>query len=180
MKKVKIHNIAELAYILRQEVKEDNCFVAAIGCYDDMRKLAQELCRYDDVDFVSADFSQPEMNDYDWEYSVSLSDDLGLWVEKTYNPEKEIYLSGDEEKIFIMPDCNRAILEKHKEALVREVEFADGKDTECINCAQHFAGDYEPMVTLEAEDLSGKLADLFLQQNEILREAMQSEKLNII
>ena len=63
---------------------QDGFYTVAVLYYADAMKLLAEFMCYDDIKKMFIDIENPEIDNYDREYYISLNGDMELFVEKAY------------------------------------------------------------------------------------------------
>lgn len=134
-------------------VKSDDEYnsVDVVAKYEDAKEIIRELIGIGyGIAFIDG-FGNPEWDDYDDAFVISLLDDE-IWCEPV--KRKDGYIFVDAEVVYIFDNCNSKIIPKIEADEVYEVEIGDF-DYDCENC------DYHDMTTTSSATyaVNGKSVD---------------------
>ncbi len=134
-------------------VKSDDEYnsVDVVAKYEDAKEIIRELIGIGyGIAFIDG-FGNPEWDDYDDAFVISLLDDE-IWCEPV--KRKDGYIFVDADVVYIFDNCNSKIIPKIEADEVYEVEIGDF-DYDCENC------DYHDMTTTSSATyaVNGKSVD---------------------
>lgn len=116
-------------------VKSDDAYnsVDVVAKYEDAKEIIRELIGIGyGIAFIDG-FGNPEWDDYDDAFVISLLDDE-IWCEPV--KRKDGYIFVDADVVYIFDNCNSKIIPKIEADEVYEVEIGDF-DYDCENCDYH-------------------------------------------
>ena len=116
-------------------VKSDNEYntVDIVAKYEDAKEIIRELVGIGyGIAFIDG-FGNPEWDDYDDAFVISLLDDE-IWCEPVKRKDGYIFVEAD--VVYIFDNCNSKIIPKIEADEVYEVEIGDF-DYDCENCDYH-------------------------------------------
>lgn len=116
-------------------VKSDDKYnsVDVVAKYEDAKEIIRELIGIGyGIAFIDG-FGNPEWDDYDDAFVISLLDDE-IWCEPV--KRKDGYIFVEANVVYIFDDCNSKIIPKIEADEVYEVEIGDF-DYDCENCDYH-------------------------------------------
>lgn len=116
-------------------VKSDDKYnsVDVVAKYEDAKEIIRELIGIGyGIAFIDG-FGNPEWDDYDDAFVISLLDDE-IWCEPV--KRKDGYIFVEANVVYIFDDCNSKIIPKIEANEVYEVEIGDF-DYDCENCDYH-------------------------------------------
>lgn len=116
-------------------VKSDDEYnsVDVVAKYEDAKEIIRELIGIGyGIAFIDG-FGNPEWDDYDDAFVISLLDDE-IWCEPV--KRKDGYIFVDADVVYIFDNCNSKIIPKIEADEVYEVEIGDF-DYDCENCDYH-------------------------------------------
>lgn len=116
-------------------VKSDDKYnsVDVIAKYEDAKEIIRELIGIGYGIASINGFGDPEWDDYDDAFVISLLDDE-IWCEPVKRKDGYIFVEAD--VVYIFNDCNSKIVPKIEADEVYEVEIGDF-DYDCENCDYH-------------------------------------------
>ena len=131
-------------------VKSDDEYnsVDVVAKYEDAKEIIRELIGIGyGIAFIDG-FGNPEWDDYDDAFVISLLDDE-IWCEPVKRKDGYIFVEAD--VVYVFDDCNSKIIPKIESDEVYEVEVGnyDDCDGDCENCPSH---DETYLHTSENED----------------------------
>lgn len=116
-------------------VKSDDEYnsVDVVAKYEDAKEIIRELVGIGyGIAFIDG-FGNPEWDDYDDAFVISLLDDE-IWCEPVKRKDGYIFVEAD--VVYIFDDCNSKIIPKIEADEIYEVEVGDF-DYDCENCDCH-------------------------------------------
>lgn len=163
MKRILIDDMFEVAELMYDVALDSHGrYATFVGLYEDVIELVKNLMTYEEVFIERIDLEPEFLDGYDKEYYVELDSEMGLWVEKAYGFEHEIYMYNETDVLFIADDCNSKILDRidYNDAyeVGYDIDECDG-NCECCSCnqdEQNHDGNHE-VITRVATDDNGKL-----------------------
>lgn len=174
------YNVFEDAYDLAEKMidlaVEDD--VMAIVNFEEARDLVQALAENGCLTIMDIELCSPEIDGYDKEYFVTVTNDGYLWCERAWHETNEYheagYLRYGEKLCYIHEECNSVLIQYALEN-TEFVEFAYANDDEeyqsCTDCPDR---DYCENVTEDTgkkEEVLNELSqvlDIFEQLTDIL------------
>ena len=134
MKKFYVEDF-DVAQAMYHEIEKENKEeVTFVGFYEDALAVIKELLMmYDEVMPHSIEIHPEELDWYDKEYYVTLDENFELWVEPAFSKDHDRYLMGYADVLFMMGDCNSAILNEMECDLAVEL-VCDDDEEECDEC----------------------------------------------
>lgn len=129
-----IENTCELAETMINFYEKRVCeSVCCVADYDIIRNLLTDLILLSDGGFsiMQIELEDPEYNNYDKEYILTLYDDE-IWLEKAYFEEAGIYMMLEDTVLFIHNNCNSKIIDQAENSTI--ICFDDCVDDICDCC----------------------------------------------
>ena len=137
-------------------VKSDNEYntVDIVAKYEDAKEIIRELIGIGYGIASINGFGNPEWDDYDDAFIISLLEDE-IWCEPVKRKDGYIFVEAD--VVYIFDDCNSKIVPKIEADEVYEVEIGneyDDCDGDCENCDCH-----DETTTSTSYEVNGKAVD---------------------
>lgn len=136
MKKLLVDDLYEIADFMYEKAT-DGCMTSFVGLYDDIVWVIKALLEFEDVCIFDIEINSYEMSGYDKEYLVTLTDEMNVWCEKTYEVDSGEYIYYETGCLLIADDCNKEVLSDAyvDDAYLVSYDFDENDELECDgNC----------------------------------------------
>lgn len=153
MEKLYFDDYCDLSDFMYEVATSENSTICAVLNYEQADRLLRCLLVFDDITSGIIDISSPDMCEYDREYYVTLSNELGLYVEPVFSGEKLLENPAD---VYLFDgDVSSKIALKHKGI---QFEISVEECQECEDCEDCSECEYDEndvkQVALRAIDLA--------------------------
>lgn len=107
--------------ITRLSDEDDICGMSIIARYEEAAEIIKQLIMHG-ADIVDVEIQHPEFDGYDDEFIISYNAD-GIWCEKMRRENG--YLNAEDSAIFVLDNCNSALLSHCHAQFIWEVAIED-------------------------------------------------------
>ena len=169
-------DLADTIAALSGDIDDDYPVISVYGKYDVIKDILEDLIASGVSIANEIELQDYDVAHYDKEFVLYLTVN-GINVEKTYDAESDVYLSGSADISFIHEDCNSKLIKYVDSKTIYEFGYDEDDECGCDECECACKKDEKPTTTSTATKSTYKINNKEVSKEEFDKKYEEFEEM---